>query len=302
MGHDLFIHLHDSLRARANAGEVNLFTQLQSALPGWRLLFRPDTPLARLQTRLRRAFGLFHMHPPPASGRVLCLRRAYFYPFWRLERTAQRWDFDVAHAPFPGKLDPRAHAFMARWRNNFFAGHTISSTGFVLIPLQGQVQSCRGFQTCSPLEMIEETLSRDPRPLRATLHPKETYPPADLRALEDLSRRFPRFQLVTAPTTALLAACDRVVTQNSSVALTGFFAQKPAILFAQSDFHHIAGSVPRDGLDAAFDAPPPDADRFAAYLHWFFQDQAINAGAPDAPKRLNARLRALGWPVPDLSC
>jgi hypothetical protein len=148
--------------------------------------------------------------------------------------------------------------------------------------------------------MIEETLARDPRPIRATLHPSEVYSPSDLQALTALSRRFPRFEVTSVETTALLAACDLVVTQNSAVALTGFFAQKPAILFAQSDFHHIAASVPRDGLALAFSRKTPESAVFSAYLYWFFREQAINAGAPDAAYQLNARLRALGWPVPSL--
>lgn len=90
MGHNLYIHLHDSLRTRALAGQVNLFTRLAQALPDWTLHFMPDTPLARLRTYALRRYGLFHMQPPPAGGHIFCLRRAYFYPFWRIERTALR--------------------------------------------------------------------------------------------------------------------------------------------------------------------------------------------------------------------
>lgn len=303
MGHDLHIHLHDSLRARALAGEVNLFTRLARALPDWRLQFQPDTDLARLKTRLRGAYGLFHMQPPPKGGRILCLRRAYFYPFWRIERTSLRWEFEAARASFdPASIAPdRAAAFVQRWRAQVLGKRQITRAGFILIPLQGHLQTCRSFQSLSPLDMIEQTLVRDPRPIRATLHPKEVYSDSDRQALDTLSRRFPRFQLVQADTADLLAACDLVVTQNSSVALHGFFAQKPAILFAQSDFHHIAGSVPRDGLDAAFATLQRETPPFDAYLHWFFTQTAINAGAPDAELRLNARLRDLGWPVVALS-
>ncbi|MFN6980278.1 MAG: hypothetical protein ACK4OP_19255, partial [Gemmobacter sp.] len=140
----------------------------------------------------------------------------------------------------------------------------------------------------------------DPRPLRVTLHPhpKEPYTDAERRAVERLAARHARVTVETVPSESLLMACDVVVTQNSSTALTGFFAGKPAVLFAGADFHHIAGSVPRDGLDAAFErarGPMPDP---ALYLYWFLQMRAINAGLPDAEARLRARLAEFGWPVP----
>ncbi|MFN4058046.1 MAG: hypothetical protein ACK4HW_07680 [Roseinatronobacter sp.] len=300
MAHNLHIHLHDSLRARAQAGEVPLFTHLAASLPGWRLHFQPDTPLARLKTRLRGGYGLFHMQPLPAGGRILCLRRAYIYPFWRIERTHLRWEFDAARMAFePASFDPDPAArFVARWRPKLLGDRPITRAGFILIPLQGHLQTARSFQSMSPLHMIEETLTRDPRPVIATLHPNQRYSDADRRALAQMTERFPRFSLSPKTSADLLAACDLVVTQNSSVALTGFFAAKPAILFGQSDFHHIAASIPRDGLEAAFARPAPTLDVFDRYLHWFFTQTAINAGAPDAPARLNARLRALGWPAP----
>ena len=299
MGHDLHIHLHDSLRARAQAGEVPLFAHLATALPGWRLHFQPDTPLARLKTRLRGAYGLFHMQPLPAGGRILCLRRAYMYPFWRIERTHLRWEFDAARMAFdPDATAPDAAArFVARWRPKLLGERPITRAGFVLVPLQGYLQTARSFQSMSPMQMIEQTLARDPRPVIATLHPNESYSDADRRALAQMTARFSHFSVSDRPSADLLAACDLVVTQNSSVALSGFFAAKPAILFGQSDFHHIAASVPRDGLEAAFSAPTPPPDLFDRYLHWFFTQTTINAGSPDAPARLNARLRALGWPV-----
>jgi hypothetical protein len=300
MCHDLHIHLHDSLRARAQAGDVPLFTHLAASLPGWRLHFQPDTPLARLKTRLRGGYGLFHMQPLPAGGHILCLRRAYIYPFWRIERTHLRWEFDAARLPFdPVAIDPAIAArFVARWRPKLLGDRPITRAGFVLVPLQGHLQTARSFQSMSPIQMIEQTLARDPRPVIATLHPNERYTDAERRALAQIATRFSRFSLSDKPSADLLAACDLVVTQNSSVALTGFFAAKPAILFGQSDFHHIAASVPRDGLDAAFAHPTPPLDVFYRYLHWFFTQTTINAGSPDAPTQLNARLRALGWPVP----
>jgi hypothetical protein len=102
------------------------------------------------------------------------------------------------------------------------------------------------------------------------------------------------FDLSDRPSIEVLASCDYVVTENSSLALTGFFAQKPAVLFARIDFHHIAASAPRTGL-AAFDAKPEPP--FAAYLHWFFKQNAITSWADDAVEQIRARFRDHGWPM-----
>lgn len=295
----LHIYLHSPWREAAEAGEVNLFNRMQAALPDWRLKFHPDTPAELLKAQRRGGYGLFHMQPPTAP-QILCLRRADILPFWRIEATAERWRFDVATAAFEADSIPadEAEGFVRRWRPKLMGNGPSRREGYVLVPLQGRLSEQRGFQAASPLAMLETVLQRFPeKPVVATLHPREVYTPGELAALGDLERRFPRLKLLGAQTAELLLGCDAIITQNSSVALHGYFAGKPAVLFAESDFHHIAGSVPRDGLDAAFaalDAPPPD---FARYLCWFFRRQAINGGAPDCEDQILARLRRHGWPV-----
>jgi hypothetical protein len=290
----LQVHLDDAMRHAAAAGEVGIVNRLIAALPDWRVALVPlDAP------PLRDGYSLLHMQEP-LSPRSLTLRLAYLYPFWRIEATNERWRFDVAQAAFrPAMIPaPQAARFAARLRERWFPSVTARRGGFVLIPLQGRLAEHRSFQSMSPLRMMAETLRHLPdRPVVATLHPKETYPAEDLAALEALCRQFPRLTVQTGGTDAALANCDLVVAQNSSVALKGFALEKPAVLFAGIDFHHIAGSVPREGVEAAFDralGPPPD---FAAYLTWFFRRQSINATAPDAEAQIRARLAQHGWPV-----
>ncbi len=293
----LHIYLHSPWREQAEAGSVNFFERLRAALPDWRLAFHPDTEAERLLA-IGRGYGLFHMQEP-VGDRILCLRRAYHFPFWRIEATNERWHFDVAKTAFDAAEVPadQAAAFHARWQPRIFRDGPVARDGFVFIPLQGRISDHRSFQSSSPLAMIETVLAQDARPIRATLHPKESYSPADLAALDDLARRFPRFAVVQADAKDLLAGCDYVVTQNSGVALTGYFAGKQAVLFAGSDFHHIAGSVPRDGVDAAFAQATGPAPDFAAYLWWFFKRHAINGGAPECEAQIRARLSRHGWPT-----
>lgn len=292
----LHIYLHSPFRENAETGRVNIFNRMQAALPDWRLVYVPDTEAERLRAP-DRDHNLFHMVEPTGPN-VLCLRRAYHYPFWRIEATNERWNFDVARAMFDPARVPaeEARAFLDRWRPKVFRDGPVTREGFVFVPLQGRMSEHRSFQSMSPFAMIETVLAQDPsRRVLATPHPREDYSDRDMAALSDLQRRFPKLQLVRRDTKDLLGACDYVVTQNSSVALTGFFAGKQAVLFAGIDFHHVAGSVPFVGVARAFNMlrqPLPD---FSAYLWWFFKAQSINGGAPDAEDQIRSRFRRHGW-------
>ena len=198
----------------------------------------------------------------------------------------------MAAKPFPG--DGGEDWFANRWRPRLFGDAEIRSDGHIFMPLQGKLLERRHFQSQSPIEMIATTLAADPqRKIIATLHPREIYTAAERKALTGFGNRF---TLSDRPSVTVLAGCDYVVTENSAMALTGFFARKPAVLFADIDFHHVAASVPRIGVQAAFQSaqsPRP----FAAYLHWFFTENAISAIDENAIPRIQARLREHGWPI-----
>lgn len=296
------LYLAPPMAEDAAAGRVNIVNRIAAAVApaGFTLTIAPDTAADRARAATAPGFHLFHMQEP-LGPRCLCLRRVYFYPFWAIEATNERWNWTVAEAPFHAADQPRraADGFLRRWRAKLLGDGPVTRDGFVFLPLQGRLLDHRSFQTTSPLGMVEATLAAEPRrPLVATLHPKETYGANEIAALDDLVRRFPRLRVVQADARDLLRGCDYVVTQNSAVGLTGFFAEKPCVQFARIDFHHIAGSVPRQGVGAAFaqvaDAPAPD---FAAYLWWFFRDHAINGGAPEAEDQIRLRLCRGGWPV-----
>ena len=218
------------------------------------------------------------------------LRRCYMEKFYRIEATNDRWDWEVASLPFSPETGKAW--FQRYWREQLFRGQSITQGGYIFMPLQGKLLQRRHFQMASPVEMITATLAADPaRRIVATLHPREIYSDAELTALRGIAR----FELVTG-SLQVLAGCDYVVTQNSSMALTGFFADKPAVLFARIDFHHIAASVARLGVAGAFAAvhhPQP----YAAYLHWFFKRQALAASGEGHEVQIADRLRAHGWPL-----
>lgn len=291
----LHLYLPAHLRRDQLAGQVNILARLIEALPDWQLHHHPEAEGAAPPPR--PGFTLTHMQEP-VGPRNLCLRRTYFYPFWRIEPTNARWDYAVTRAtPDYSRIPPqRARNFHQRLRDRVLEGRVVTREGFVFMPLQGRLTEHRSFQSMSPLDMIRATLDTQPLPVKATLHPSETYGAADHAALAALARH-PRFQLVQAGAADLIARCDHVVSQNSAVALQAMIAGKGAVLFAGIDFHHPAGSVPRDGLARAFEIGRNRPRQMTEYLWWFFRDRAIDAQSDQAAAQIRALLAAQGWPV-----
>ncbi|MEH7827739.1 hypothetical protein [Gemmobacter denitrificans] len=291
----LDLHLPAHLRADHQAGKVNILSRLIEALPGWQITDRDE----HAPERAHPGHSLLHMREP-VGPRTLSLRRAYLYPFWRIEPTNERWNFAVAQArpALAGIAPGPARGFHRRLRDRCFPGlPDLTDEGFIFMLLQGRLLDHRSFQSMSPVAMIEATLACDPRPICATLHPGESYSAAEHAALAALQDRHPRFRLVEGRAADLVPRCSFVVTQNSSVGLQAMIAGKGLVLFAGIDFHHPAGSVGRDGLAAAFDKGRiPSAD-MARWLWWFFKDQAIDAQSPEAASRIARLLAAQGWPV-----
>jgi hypothetical protein len=288
---------------RARRGEHNFVNKLGEALAlsGWSLEIRTAGPVDPLTAAERDEYALFLMQEP-AHEKGLSLRVAYIMPFWRIERTAERWSFDVARSDFdPGQVDPAVARRFARYWGRRKFGEAVGETrraGMIYVPLQGHIGRRRSFQVMSPMDMLRETLERaQGRRVIAGLHPKESYSEPDLRRLEEMRHAFPALEVTEGGMEGHLRDCDFVVTQNSSVALMAMFFRKPAILFARIDFHHAMLNVAEIGVDAAFarvEEHAPDWDR---YLLWFLKLSAINAGAPEATGRIAARLKALGWPL-----
>lgn len=293
----LYFYLGSRQRAQVVAREPRIMTRIVEVVEaaGWQAVMLPEE--ARHAAPLIDGYHLVLNQAVPGPF-CLSLRKCYMEPFWRIEAVNDRWAWETAGLSFSPSLVRARHApaFFERWRGKLFGTGPITRDGFIFVPLQGKLLRHRHFQSMSPLDMLEAVLARDPRPVVATLHPGETYGADELAALEALQDRQPRFTVSFDPSMDLLRRCDLVVTENSSMALTGFFARKPAILFAEADFHHIARSVPRQGLRQAF--TPPDADPpYTAYLFWFFKMHGITAWDDDVHLQIATRLRSHGWPV-----
>lgn len=299
----LWLYLDPGTLADVAGGRHNFFGRVIAAVKarGWRVELRESTLAERVQAPLRTGYALFHMEEPTHAGALTC-RRTYTGAFWHIEAVAARWDWPVARAVFRPNPAKRAQAteFADRLRRRLEAeggGGDVQPGGFILVPLQGRLLAQRSFQAASPIDMLREVLARTDRPILATLHPNETYSDDERRALHDLAAASPRLTVQADGSAAALRACDMVVTQNSGLAFHGYVFHKPAMLFARADFHHIAGSVPEMGVEAAFDRLAGPAPDFDGYLYWFLQEQAINAGRDDCGDRIIDALRGHGWKI-----
>lgn len=294
----LNIYLEDDLRQSAQAGQHNFINLIKKTVE--KSQFRVEFLDFPANPSAPDVYSLSHMAPPP-NAKGLVFRRVYEYPFWQIEATAERWHWDVARAVFqPEHASPDAARFYRFWQQRLYGDAALNSKreGYVYLPLQGRLDRKRSFQSCAPFEMIEHCLRYDKtRQIIATLHPKEDYSTLEMAHLEMLERKHPRLSIRTGEMVQHLNACDYIVTQNSSAAFAGYFFGKPALLFGEIDFHHIAVKADLRRLDDSFAAVATHSPPYDKYIWWFWQDQSINAGRDDASDRIAARLRRFGWPI-----
>lgn len=291
-------YLEPPMLASARAGTFNFLNVLKASVEGagWRLEWHQTGNEARRRAPECDGYALFHAEAP-THDRALTFRRAYHYPFWQIEPVQQRWRFAVARSQFdPSTIDPaEARRFADALRNRVLSGPPATSNGPILIPLQGLIRQCRSFQTMSPVEMVR-TVAETGKPCVATLHPKERHDASDHAALAALAARH-RNLTIGGDTMRLLRDCAFVVAQNSAVAFDGYLLGKPAVLFGQTDFHHIALNVAETGAKHALKKAETHRPDFDLYLYWFLQQQAINATRPEAGDRILAAMRRGGWPI-----
>lgn len=294
----LRVYLHQPMLQTARAGKLGFLNRMTRLLQdrGWQVILEWSGEAARAAAPLRPGYALYHMEQP-THDRALTFRRAYHYPFWRLERQGERWSWPIARARFnPLSVDaPAARDFALRLRRRVLPGPDPVRGDHVLIPLQGRLRQCRSFQTMSPVQMVE-AVARTGRPAIATFHPKEPPDAEDQRVLDGLARRYPNLVL-GGDTAELLRDCAFVATQNSAVAFDGLILCKPAVLFGMSDFHHIALNVADLGADAALARADGHRPDFAGYLDWFLRRTSLDMMADDANDRLLSAMRKGGWPL-----
>ncbi|MFN4060613.1 MAG: hypothetical protein ACK4IA_07660 [Paracoccus hibiscisoli] len=294
----LTVYLHPPILHTARAGKLGLLNRIRSLLEprGWRIDIRPSGDQARVLAPTLPGHALFNMERP-THDRALTFRLAYHYPYWRLERLAERWRWPIAQIPFdPARIEgDAAQTFARRLRARVLPGPDPVRGDHILIPLQGHIRRQRSFQSASPVQMIRAA-ARTGRPCIATLHPKEIYDDADRTALDRLARDHPNLT-IGGDTAARLRDCAFVVTQNSGVGFDGLILGKPVVLFGLSDYHHVTLDAGRLGAECALAMAPDHAPPTAKFLDWFLRRTSLDMMAPDANDRLLAAMKKGGWPV-----
>ncbi len=215
-------------------------------------------------------------------------------PDHRLDWTSTSAVFDPAEV----NRKPADNLFIRhRKREGIDSFETTAGTPFVYIPLQAELLKKRRFQSMSPIDMVKMTARQETRRgLVVTTHPMVRYSGAELRALSELGAD-PRIEVTTAPMHEMLAACDYVVTENSTVAFHGHLHRKSSILFAACDFHHPHQSVMTQPIEQAFQRVLTEEVDHAGYRHWLLTRHAIFGRAKNAREQIERRLRALGLPI-----
>jgi len=294
------LYLEEGTRRRARNGEHNFIAKIVTVLKrtGYEVSYHPNTLAKQLKAVTRRGYALCEMSPPPNS-RAMTFRRVYHYPFWQIQTSDKRWEWDVAQASFEPADCPseESRRFFSYWQNRIFGSLSdrVGDDGFIYVPLQGRLTDHRSFQSCSPIEMLMRTRTACPgKRIVATLHPKESYGPEEMAALDELQQVDPDLSVQTGGRDLLLPRCSFVVTMTSSVAFDGMFFGKPAITFGQTDFHHVMlnGEEPD-----AFDHVRSHMPDYASYLWWMWQHMAVNAGHDSAESKIAAKLTTAGWPM-----
>lgn len=299
----LGIYLSNVMRGKVEAGRKNFVRQTMDAYEelGVTVSLYENTPEQRASSHTRPGYSLFQ-NDAATHDRALSFRLAYLMPFWRIERAQTRGGYLVAGKEFEAlKIDgDEANQFLRLWRRKLkqrFPPKDIDLRDFVFIPLQSDLATQQADQSMSAIDMISATLVADRfRKVVIKLRPSKIYSDVEMAALDKFQDN-PRISFSNAQTHTLLEACEYIVTQNSAAAFEGLFHRKPAILFADSDFHHICQNVKETGVDRAFRNVLATRIPSAKYLLWFLQINAINAGKPGAGARAIEICRDLGWKI-----
>ncbi len=300
----LRIYLDESMLWQAREGWFGFGDRVTKAFQeaGFRVELRQNSFDARAKSAARRGYSLFLMDDP-FHPKSLNMRKAYYFPYWRIEATSKRWEFEVAQSRFePDEIDPdHAQKWFGNWRKWVFRGGPARAekTGMIYVALQGRLTAQRSFQSMSPLDMIGEVQARaGDRRILIGLHPGEEYSEEERRALERIEDRDTRVTVQTGGMEEALRTCDFTVTQNSAAALSGFFFKKPAILYGETDFHHQMPRISQLGSDEAWWQVEACAPDYEKYLYWFLHLNAIKADEEGvAEAKILATCRHHGWEI-----
>ena len=224
----------------------------------------------------------WRMRPATKGGRVF--REAWQAPYWRIERSYERWAWQIAMSEFDeGAVDrSEAKAFCRRLRDRYDLHQAQGNA--TIVALQADILRHRSFQTMAPIDMIRDVAAKVDGPIRIVTHPNAD-PTEEERAALLRVTTDPRITLHKGPTQPFLPDGKAFVTQNSTTALPAWLSGLPVTLYAKSDFHHINAPL----------GSSVSSKRIEAYVYWFLSQHVIRAGQRDVIDQIRNRLVTLGF-------
>lgn len=233
---------------------------------------------------------------------------SYIPPYWHLDAAgvqaessigrlvydARKIDFAVA-GPFYEAM--RADLAAARKsRRDQMERVTEFAPGAIAVFLQGLRPLQQGLAYCTPLEMLRAVCAgAGGRQVLVKPHPLAAEDDAEVIDAA-LAEGLP-VTVTMANVHDMMAAAVCTVSFNSAVALEGFLHRKPAVLFGQSDFHHICETVREPAeFGAALTrvlARPPGG--YAQFMFWYLGMNCLNLYGPAFEARVLGIFEAAGF-------
>lgn len=283
-------------------GSFRFFNRLKLAFEGvgYTVIAKEDTNANMLASSNEAEFSLFLEHEPFHS-RSLCFRRAYTEPFWRIEESDKRWEFEVATRPFlPDDIDRQPARYFTRyWRKKLFGHADLAREApkHILCPLQGQLLRQRSFQSTSPLKMLEELANlENSRRIVVTLHPNEKYSQEEIAALNSVLHRYRNISLSRADAKSLISSSFYIATMNSTISFWGMFWGVPSVLFGRIDFHHLHPNTFDSSVTEAIKMQDSvDTSLYEKYIYWFWKQHSIRSWSDDAEECIINVVNRRGW-------
>ncbi|CUH53979.1 capsular polysaccharide export protein, LipB/KpsS family [Shimia marina] len=157
----------------------------------------------------------------------------------------------------------------------------------IAVFLQGDNPHRQQTAHCSNEQMLRAVAeAAEGRPIVVKTHP-QSRPLRDVQLMHELLQEGLPLLATDANIHDILSKCAATVSFNSAVALEGFLHGKPAVLFGQSDFHHVCETVvdPDQFSDALKQAVNSSHD-YGRFLYWYFSNHCVMVDDPVSDERI----------------
>jgi hypothetical protein len=233
---------------------------------------------------------------------VLNAGAAYFWRFWQLDPQGVKAFSSTGAAHYDPEQMPRrrAQSFFDNMHKRYVQSRKSKYAqpetqqqfpdNAISVFFQGDYPVTSGATSTADIEMLRAVQAgAGDRPIIVKPHPLASNF-SDIAETLALAETDSRITVTDANIHDILSASCVTVSINSTVALEGFLHLKPAILFGQSDFHHLAGRVHAPKEFETVLARELDRDEgYEQFLAWYFLKMCLPLN--------NARLEERIWKI-----